>query len=149
MSQFIKTSLVLTSLNRQLQAGALNRLLTRSYATHWDPKFKELRKAKVVKVKFPDFDEIKNNDMFNMTAEEKRARSIKEGIEPPISFEYKPINITTSSNLKKIQFKLIQNLTNSIKKMKYLNHIFHLRVTEKPLHIFQKMQVHYLNNKQT
>jgi large subunit ribosomal protein L45 len=71
--------------------------LNRSYATHWDPKFKKLRRDKVVKIKFPDFEKIKKNDMFELTAEERRSRSIKEGIEPPISFEYKPINITTSS----------------------------------------------------
>ena len=84
---------VFMSWNRQLQALCLNR----SYATHWDPKFKKLRAAKVVKIKFPDFEQIKKNDMFDLTPEEKRSRAIKEGIEPPISFEYKPINITTSS----------------------------------------------------
>ena len=88
---------VLISWSKSLQNVRLNEIITRSYATHWDPKFKKLRRDKVVKIKFPDFEEIKKNDMFDMTAEEKRSRAIKEGIEPPINFEYKPINITSSS----------------------------------------------------
>ena len=85
-------------------------LLCRSYATHWDPKFRSIRREKVVKIKFPDFERIKKNETLKMTAEEKRSRSIKEGIEPPISFEYKSINITTSSLFNKKLFTKINNI---------------------------------------
>jgi hypothetical protein len=71
--------------------------LVRSLATHWDPKFKKLRKQKFVKMKLPDFDKIRKDDMNQQTNEERRANFIKEGIEPPVSFEFKPFNITTSS----------------------------------------------------
>merc|ERR1719223_1384528 len=71
----------------------------RSLATHWDPKFKKLRKNKFVKMNAPDFDKIRNEDMNMQTAEERRAYFIKEGVEPPTSFEYKPFNITTSSEI--------------------------------------------------
>jgi hypothetical protein len=85
---------------KQFDIKCLNRILfSRCYATHWDPKFKKIRRDKIVEMKFPDFEKVKKNNMFKMTAEEKRSHAIKEGIDPPISFEYKPINITTSSKI--------------------------------------------------
>ena len=48
-------------------------------------------------LKLPDFNKIRNDDMNQQTAEERRSTFIKEGIEPPLSFDYKPFNITTSS----------------------------------------------------
>lgn len=73
--------------------------LIRCLATHWDPKFKKLRKQKFIKMKIPDFDELRSKATMNKTSEERRADFIKEGIEPPLSFEYKPFNITTSSEI--------------------------------------------------
>lgn len=51
----------------------------------------------VLKFELPDYDKIRDDS--KKTFEEQRAKSIKEGIEPPISFEYKPLNITTSSEI--------------------------------------------------
>lgn len=73
----------LFSFTKQLIAFNENNIITRSLATHWDPKFKKLRKNKFTKVKLLDFDE--------------RKERVKRGIEPPNSFVYKPINITSSS----------------------------------------------------
>jgi hypothetical protein len=51
-------------------------------------------------MKLPDFEKVMGmGDTAGQTTEERRAKFIKEGIEPPVSFEYKPFNITTSSNL--------------------------------------------------
>lgn len=50
-------------------------------------------------MKLPDFEKIAKTDMAGETLEERRSKFIKEGIEPPTSFEYKPFNITTSSRL--------------------------------------------------
>jgi len=47
----------------------------------------------------PDFEKIRKDDMNQKTNEERRATFIKEGIEPPVSFEYKPFNITTTSRI--------------------------------------------------
>ena len=49
-------------------------------------------------MKLPDFDKMRGNDLNQQTDEERRANLKKEGIDPPINFEYKPFNITTSSN---------------------------------------------------
>lgn len=78
---------------------AFSNISVRCMATHWDPKFKKLRKEKFIKIELPDFDKIRKTDETTETAEERRARMIKEGIEPTISFEYKPINISSSSIL--------------------------------------------------
>ena len=56
----------------------------RSLATHWDPKFKRLRKNKFTEPNLLEFD---------TNTKEK----VKRGVEPPSSFIYKPINITSSS----------------------------------------------------
>lgn len=71
----------------------------RGLATHWDPKFRRLRGAKVIKPELPDYEKIKNQSNQKETKEERRSRSIKEGISPPVTFEYKPINFATSSEI--------------------------------------------------
>ena len=56
---------------KQFDIKCLNRILfSRCYATHWDPKFKKIRRDKIVEMKFPDFEKVKKNNMFKMTAEE-------------------------------------------------------------------------------
>ena len=92
----------------------------RCLATSWNVKFRKLRAKKVVKVvkkliilsrkivnlyfcfclkpDLPKMDRIRLGYDKSETKEEERARRIKEGFEPPISFEYKPINISSSSN---------------------------------------------------
>lgn len=77
-----------------------NNIVLRGLATHWDPKYRKLRANKVVKPTLPDYEKVKGTlNQKNETAEERRSRLIKEGISPPISFEYKPINFTTSSEI--------------------------------------------------
>jgi hypothetical protein len=49
----------------------------------------------------------------NDTAEKRRARLIKEGITPPVSFEYKPINFSTSSTFKLLNELILVWLDNS------------------------------------
>lgn len=110
---------------KQFEIKCLNRILfSRCYATHWDPKFKKIRRDKIVEMKFPDFEKVKKNNMFKMTAEEKRSHAIKEGIDPPISFEYKPINITTSSKIFIFCFFLIDSEHFLIKNIFILDEIF-------------------------
>ena len=84
---------VVASLSRQQQQRCL--------ATHWNPKFKTLRKQKVIKPDLPDYEKVMHpgRELRDKTTQERRAHAIKEGIDPPISFEYKPINITTSSEI--------------------------------------------------
>jgi len=113
------------SIGLKLQSQTIP-LVARSFATHWDPKFRKLRGQKVVKVniihmksvislfikirlfemilfeikpKLPEFDKIKLGNDKSETKEEERARRIKEGFEPPVGFEYKPLNFSSSSFL--------------------------------------------------
>lgn len=71
----------------------------RCLATHWNPKFRKLRALKVVKPKLPDFDQMRQEDPLGESIQERRKRMIKEGMEPPVSFEYKPVNITSSTEI--------------------------------------------------
>lgn len=96
MNTLAKTSRTVAALTNQ---HAQTLTATRSLATHWNPQFKKQRKAKFVKMKLPDFEKIAKTDMAGETLEERRSKFIKEGIEPPTSFEYKPFNITTSSEI--------------------------------------------------
>ena len=74
--------------NRQflfsLSKNIIEQSSVRCLATHWDPKFKKLRKNKFTKPDLLDFD-TKTKD------------KVKRGVQPPNSFFYKPINITSSS----------------------------------------------------
>lgn len=97
MNSLIKNSASL-ALSNNLNGIYMN-CLVRSLATHWDPKFKKLRKNKFVKMKLPDFDKMRGNDLNQQTDEERRANLKKEGIDPPLNFEYKPFNITTSNEI--------------------------------------------------
>lgn len=90
--------LVLNAASKQMQVASSLLTLPRYYATHWNPKFKALRKAKFVKPKLPDFNTILKSNT-NETSEERRARFIKEGMSAPITFEYKPVTITSSSEV--------------------------------------------------
>lgn len=71
-------------LNSKCIISAFEQTTVRSLATHWDPKFKRLRKNKFTEPNLLDFDT-------------KTKEKVKRGIEPPSSFIYKPINITSSS----------------------------------------------------
>lgn len=55
-----------------------NLTLVRNINKHWDPKFKRLRRLKVVKVDLPDF----RTDPKTMTKEEIRKEMIKKGMLP-------------------------------------------------------------------
>ncbi|CAF0857156.1 unnamed protein product [Brachionus calyciflorus] len=61
-------------------------IAVRCMATHWDPKFKRLRKNKFTEPNLLDFDS-------------KTQDKVKRGVEPPGSFMYKPINITCSKEI--------------------------------------------------
>jgi len=86
-----------TSLIPHLINQNLNAVAVRCLATHWNPRYKKLRAEKFFKFELPDYDRLREDS--NVSFEKQRAKSIKEGLEPPISFEYKPINITTSSEI--------------------------------------------------
>ena len=52
------------------------------------------------KPNLPDFDKLRKSPFdINDTPEKRRAHLIKEGISPPVTFEYKPINFSTSGIL--------------------------------------------------
>lgn len=62
----------------------IDQTASRSLATHWNPKFRRLRKNKFTEPNLLEFD---------TNTKEK----VRRGVEPPTSFIYKPINITSSS----------------------------------------------------
>jgi large subunit ribosomal protein L45 len=65
----------------------------------WNPKFRKLRAQKTVKLDLPDFDKLKFGQSKSETKEEMRSRRIKEGFEPPVGFEYKPLNFASSNEV--------------------------------------------------
>lgn len=56
-----------------------------------------IKNGKLFKINLPEYDKIREE--LRMSAEEKRSKAAKEGIAPPVSFEYRPLNITTSGEI--------------------------------------------------
>lgn len=62
---------------------------------HWNPKFKQLRKAKVVKVKLPNFQE-KEEDV---SEEELRSRLKQSGLLPPRPWVEQQFYVSTTGGV--------------------------------------------------
>ncbi|XP_063242410.1 large ribosomal subunit protein mL45 [Bacillus rossius redtenbacheri] len=63
---------------------------------HWNPKFKRLRKLKVVKVELPDFDELPEEDM---TQEQVRSKMKERGIQPVRPWTERPVYISSTGGV--------------------------------------------------
>lgn len=59
---------------------------------HFDPKFKKLRKGKVLRVKLPDF----NEDFESMPREKLRQKMKERGVLPPRPWMERPFYISAT-----------------------------------------------------
>ncbi|KAI3383230.1 hypothetical protein SNEBB_010765 [Seison nebaliae] len=62
-----------------------------------DSKFRHLRAQKVVKIDLPNFDEAKEHEKLSM--EERRKKSLKDGISPFRQFEFRPMLFSTTGGI--------------------------------------------------
>lgn len=67
---------------------------------HWDPKWKKLRRAKVIKIRLPSFDEKKDQKKDNeMSKEQMRSRMREHGFIPQKPWQEKPSFISSTPTI--------------------------------------------------
>ncbi|XP_018328436.1 probable 39S ribosomal protein L45, mitochondrial [Agrilus planipennis] len=76
-------------------ANYINYQITRPHTKHWNPKWKRLRKMKVIKVELPDFE----NDPGKLSEEEVRSKMKEKGLLPPRPWVERPFNITCTGGI--------------------------------------------------
>lgn len=64
---------------------------------HWSPKFKWLRRKKVIKVNLPDFEDRRNDD--ELSPEEIRSKMKEKGIQPPRPWMERPFYISCTGGV--------------------------------------------------
>ncbi|KAH7985618.1 hypothetical protein HPB52_025520 [Rhipicephalus sanguineus] len=64
---------------------------------HWLPKWKALRRRKVIKIKLPEFEEMRHRDQ--MTPEEMRAKLKEQGVAPDRPWNERPMVISCSGGV--------------------------------------------------
>ncbi|CAL1673903.1 unnamed protein product [Lasius platythorax] len=65
---------------------------------HWDPKWKKLRRAKVIKIKLPSFDDDKD-DSTKMSKEQMRSRMKEYGFSPQKAWQERPTFISSTPTI--------------------------------------------------
>ncbi|XP_069673996.1 large ribosomal subunit protein mL45 [Periplaneta americana] len=78
-------------------ANAVHLELVRRHSKHWNPKFKWLRKKKVIKVDLPDFED--KRDAADLTQEEVRAKMKEKGLQPPRPWMERPFYISCTGGI--------------------------------------------------
>ncbi|KAK8780492.1 hypothetical protein V5799_018166 [Amblyomma americanum] len=64
---------------------------------HWNPKYKAERRRKVLKIKLPEFEEMRQKDQ--MTPEEMRSKMKEEGVAPDRPWNERPMVIACSGGV--------------------------------------------------
>lgn len=70
----------------------------RCISKHWNPKWKKLRREKVIKIKLPSFDD-KDDDPTNMNKEEVRSRMKEHGFLPQKPWQERPAFISSTPGI--------------------------------------------------
>ncbi|GFT25130.1 probable 39S ribosomal protein L45, mitochondrial [Nephila pilipes] len=71
--------------------------LLQSRLKHYNPKFRKERSRKVIKIKLPDYDEVRKSEKLSI--EEIRAKMKEKGIAPPRQWNEKPLFVSCTGGV--------------------------------------------------